>query len=52
MCGFVQSLDDQFDWKLMSGQNVTANSGPTKDHTYGTAQGKILNILFVDYFVF
>lgn len=50
MCGYDQSLGDQFDWTLRSGQTATLGSAPVNDHTYGTPQGKdMFNFLGKEY---
>ena len=44
-CNWTQSTDDDFNWTRDNGGTPTINSGPTRDHTYGTALGKLTNIL-------
>lgn len=44
MCGYTQPVDDydnadDFDWFLNTGPTGTDGSGPTADHTKGTADG-------------
>ncbi|KAK0068562.1 MAM and LDL-receptor class A domain-containing protein 2, partial [Biomphalaria pfeifferi] len=39
MCGFVQSITDNFDWLLHSSSTTSSGTGPNSDHTYGTMQG-------------
>ena len=43
-CNWTQSTDDDFNWTRDNGGTPTINSGPTRDHTYGTALGKLMNI--------
>jgi len=38
-CNWTQATDDDFDWTRDNGGTPTVNSGPTRDHTYGTAKG-------------
>ena len=38
-CGFTQEEDDDFDWTRHAGATNTENTGPTVDHTYGSAGG-------------
>jgi hypothetical protein len=40
VCGFTQAPNDQFDWTWQGAKTSTAGTGPTSDHTYGTAAGK------------
>jgi hypothetical protein len=35
-------LNDEIDWRVLSGITPTPNTGPVGDHTTGTAQGKFL----------
>lgn len=39
-CNWTQATDDDFDWTKDNGGTPTVNSGPTRDHTYGTSLGK------------
>lgn len=45
MCGYTQSLSDQFDWTLKSGHTAPTGTGPAYDHTYTTAQGRLIYML-------
>lgn len=41
-CNFTQDkTGDDFDWRLNSGWTSSYNTGPTRDHTYGTSQGSL-----------
>ncbi|XP_006819777.1 neuropilin-1-like [Saccoglossus kowalevskii] len=44
ICGLTQSMDDDFDWELGAGSTPTENTGPSFDHTLGTATGHYLYI--------
>ncbi|KAK7473655.1 hypothetical protein BaRGS_00035133, partial [Batillaria attramentaria] len=44
ICKYQQDATDNFDWTRKSGASPTTNSGPTNDHTYGTAQGHYVYI--------
>ncbi|XP_041467542.1 MAM and LDL-receptor class A domain-containing protein 1-like [Lytechinus variegatus] len=45
ICGYQQELTrDDFDWKQGSGSTLSAGTGPTTDHTYGTTYGKYVYI--------
>lgn len=39
ICGYTQDTTDQFNWTWKSGGTATQNTGPSNDHTYGTARG-------------
>ncbi|XP_078283847.1 MAM and LDL-receptor class A domain-containing protein 1 [Rhinoraja longicauda] len=43
-CNWQQAKDDDFDWSINKGQTSTFNTGPSKDHTLGTAEGHYLYI--------
>ncbi|XP_051872139.1 MAM and LDL-receptor class A domain-containing protein 1 [Pristis pectinata] len=43
-CNWQQAKDDDFDWTRNKGQTSTLNTGPSKDHTLGTAEGHYLYI--------
>ncbi|XP_013402242.2 MAM and LDL-receptor class A domain-containing protein 1-like, partial [Lingula anatina] len=45
LCGFVQSTTDNLDWLRRSGSTPSSNTGPTADHTTGSASG---NYLFIE----
>ncbi|XP_070196894.1 uncharacterized protein [Littorina saxatilis] len=38
-CGWTNANTDRFDWTRLSGPTPSAGTGPTKDHTLGTAKG-------------
>jgi len=38
-CTWFNSQTDDFDWRDGTGGTTTAGTGPTKDHTLGSAQG-------------
>ena len=43
LCGFTNERSgDVFDWKKQAGRTVSANTGPSSDHTLGTTSGKSL----------
>ncbi|NP_001297043.1 MAM and LDL-receptor class A domain-containing protein 1 precursor [Xenopus tropicalis] len=44
LCNWVQDSDDDFDWTRYQGPTPTLDTGPMKDHTYGTAKGHYLYI--------
>ncbi|XP_045208516.1 MAM domain-containing glycosylphosphatidylinositol anchor protein 1-like [Mercenaria mercenaria] len=44
LCSWHQSVNDNFDWTLISGETPTTNTGPSNDHTLGTAAGKYIFI--------
>lgn len=39
LCDWSQLTDDTFDWTRMAGATPTRLSGPTRDHTTGSASG-------------
>uniref|UniRef100_A0A4W3HDP5 MAM and LDL receptor class A domain containing 1 n=1 Tax=Callorhinchus milii TaxID=7868 RepID=A0A4W3HDP5_CALMI len=39
LCNWEQATEDDFDWTRNRGQTPSLNTGPSKDHTFGTAQG-------------
>jgi hypothetical protein len=41
LCTWTNSKGDDFDWIQRSGSTNTQGTGPTADHTLGTAQGNI-----------
>ncbi|XP_043546352.1 MAM and LDL-receptor class A domain-containing protein 1 isoform X2 [Chiloscyllium plagiosum] len=43
-CNWQQAKEDDFDWTRNKGQTSTINTGPSKDHTLGTAEGTYLYI--------
>ncbi len=47
-CNWTQSTADDFDWTRNNGGTATVNSGPTRDHTYGTSFGKKSFMVFVE----
>ncbi|XP_009328881.1 PREDICTED: MAM and LDL-receptor class A domain-containing protein 1 [Pygoscelis adeliae] len=42
LCNWEQDVEDDFDWVRILGPTPTANTGPLKDHTTGTARGHYL----------
>jgi hypothetical protein len=40
LCGYTQDTSDQFDWTRQKGHTTSVGTGPTNDHTYGTATGQ------------
>ncbi|EDQ91129.1 uncharacterized protein MONBRDRAFT_31785 [Monosiga brevicollis MX1] len=45
LCGWTNDISaDDFDWKLGSNGTYTAGTGPSVDHTYGTAEGHFMYI--------
>ncbi|XP_062570644.1 MAM and LDL-receptor class A domain-containing protein 1-like, partial [Saccostrea cucullata] len=44
LCGWHNSLNDNLDWKLLSGPTPSKNTGPQNDHTLGTASGHYLYV--------
>ncbi|XP_025085553.1 MAM and LDL-receptor class A domain-containing protein 1-like [Pomacea canaliculata] len=48
MCGFVQSISDQFDWVLETGA-TTPDLGPKVDHTYGSIEGHFIYLKPVNF---
>ncbi|KAL5006374.1 hypothetical protein ScPMuIL_015180 [Solemya velum] len=43
-CRWTQSTDDDFDWTRFQGPSPSDDTGPSVDHTLGTAQGYYLYI--------
>nr|XP_054757472.1 MAM and LDL-receptor class A domain-containing protein 1-like [Lytechinus pictus] len=41
-CDFVQSTDDDFDWRRGQGSTSTSGTGPSYDHTRGDALGSYI----------
>lgn len=39
-CNYIQETSDDFDWVRNKGATDTYGTGPSYDHTYGTASGK------------
>ncbi|XP_072014819.1 MAM and LDL-receptor class A domain-containing protein 2-like [Amphiura filiformis] len=39
LCGYDQANDDDFDWTRKKGSTSSTSTGPTVDHTLGTADG-------------
>ncbi len=37
-CGWVQALDDDFNWRRDIGGTPSYNTGPAVDHTTGTSE--------------
>eukprot|EP00057_Strongylocentrotus_purpuratus_P009942 XP_011664416.1 PREDICTED: MAM and LDL-receptor class A domain-containing protein 1-like [Strongylocentrotus purpuratus] len=45
ICSYAQEASrDDFDWLQGSGSTLSAGTGPTSDHTYGTTYGKYMYI--------
>ncbi|XP_053323010.1 MAM and LDL-receptor class A domain-containing protein 1 isoform X2 [Spea bombifrons] len=44
LCNWVQDFEDDFDWTINQGSTPTLDTGPMKDHTFGTAKGHYLYI--------
>ncbi|XP_033109454.1 MAM and LDL-receptor class A domain-containing protein 1-like [Anneissia japonica] len=45
VCGYTQEKDDdQFDWKLQTGETPSKRTGPTNDHTKGNKYGHYIFI--------
>ncbi|XP_025084916.1 MAM and LDL-receptor class A domain-containing protein 1-like [Pomacea canaliculata] len=44
LCGFTQDKNDSFDWTWKAGETVTGFTGPSADHTQGTATGHYMYI--------
>ncbi|XP_022094256.1 MAM and LDL-receptor class A domain-containing protein 1-like isoform X2 [Acanthaster planci] len=42
LCGWVQSTTDELEWTWWNGTTLDINSGPSRDHTYGTSLGHFL----------
>jgi hypothetical protein len=40
LCQYTQDTTDNFDWTRQQRNTASVGSGPTNDHTYGTAQGR------------
>lgn len=40
ICGYTQDTTDQFNWTWKAGRTSTSSTGPSNDHTYGTARGR------------
>ena len=44
ICGLLQSVYDDFDFTRQSGQTASRGTGPSTDHTTGTADGHYIYI--------
>uniref|UniRef100_A0A8C5MKX6 MAM and LDL receptor class A domain containing 1 n=1 Tax=Leptobrachium leishanense TaxID=445787 RepID=A0A8C5MKX6_9ANUR len=44
LCNWVQDIEDDFDWTMIQGSTPTLDTGPMKDHTFGTAKGHFFYI--------
>ncbi|XP_069502716.1 MAM and LDL-receptor class A domain-containing protein 1 [Ambystoma mexicanum] len=44
LCNWEQDTDDNFNWTRINGPTPTPNTGPMKDHTFGTVNGHYLYI--------
>ena len=42
LCTWQNSVNEDFDWIRSSGQTMTADTGPSTDHTFGTPYGVYL----------
>ena len=42
MCGFVQGINDKFDWTRHKGSTPSRGTGPSFDHTTGNLTGELL----------
>ena len=42
MCGFVQGINDKFDWTPHKGRTPSELTGPSFDHTTGNLTGELL----------
>ena len=47
ICGYTQDQGDIFDWTKGSGNTTSIRTGPSSDHTYGTAFGKSITSLYM-----
>ncbi|EDV21956.1 uncharacterized protein TRIADDRAFT_59472 [Trichoplax adhaerens] len=43
-CGWTQLVDDNFNWQRGAGAVASSNTGPFRDHTYGTSSGYYMYI--------
>lgn len=41
LCGFTQLKTDKFDWTRKKGATSSKSTGPSKDHTTGSAAGNL-----------
>lgn len=44
ICNYIQDLTDNFNWTRKSGSTTSSGTGPSADHTYGTAAGHYMYI--------
>lgn len=49
ICGYTQDRTDNFDWTRDNAGTGTSSTGPSRDHTYNTAQGKLVFYVFLFY---
>ena len=41
MCGFMQGINDKFDWTQHQGSTPSGGTGPSFDHTTGNLTGEL-----------
>ena len=44
LCGYSQSVSDNFDWRVNTGNTTSVRTGPPADHTFGTTLGHYIYI--------
>ncbi|KAM8967148.1 MAM and LDL-receptor class A domain-containing protein 1 [Pelodytes ibericus] len=44
LCNWAQDFEDDFDWTITQGSTPTLDTGPMKDHTFGTSKGHYVYI--------
>lgn len=49
ICGYTQDTTDQFNWTWKAGRTSTSSTGPSNDHTYGTARGRFSFFFSIGY---
>ena len=51
MCGWKNSIKDNTDWGVQTGNGQSSGPGPDKDHTKNNGAGELIAVLgFVVYF--